>query len=287
VTNILSVVIFLRISYIVGEAGIFQAYVILFFSTSTTLLTVLSMSAIATNGKIRMGGVYYMISRSLGPSTGGSIGVLYYLATTFSSAMSILGSIEAIHVIANFSLGPMAFSMRFFSFIMLCVLTIVNLFGVKFVSRTGTVLIFLVFISIFSMVIGLFSSKSRSEKISARVSGLTGIAGHNFIDNWGSNYKSDSFYTLHAIFFNACTGILQGANSSATLKDPSSSIPKGTIWAHFSTTLLYVVLFTLFACAGGREALTNLSVIVGAEVAWPHRWIVYIGIIISSTGSAL
>lgn len=162
VTNILSVVIFLRINYIVGEAGIFQAYVILFFSTTTTFLTVLSMSAIATNGKIRTGGVYYMISRSLGPSNGGTIGILYYLATTFSSAMSILGAVEAIHVISGFSLGPIAFSMRFFSFLVLAVLAIVNLFGVRFVSRTGTVLIFLVFISIFSMVIGLFASRSRS-----------------------------------------------------------------------------------------------------------------------------
>jgi amino acid transporter len=277
----------LRISYIVGEAGLFQAYVILFFSTTTTFLTVLSMSAIATNGKIRMGGVYYMISRSLGPSTGGSIGILYYLATTFSSAMSILGSIEAIHVAAGFSLGPMAFSMRFFSFVMLSLLTIINLFGVKFVSRTGNVLIFLVFISIFSMVIGLFSSRSRSEALQARVPGLTGIHGSNYAANWGSDYKRDTFYTLHAIFFNACTGVLQGANSSATLKDPSTSIPKGTIWAHLSTLVLYIILFTLFGCAGGREALTNLAVIVGAEVAWPHRWIVYIGIILSSSGSAL
>ena len=120
------------------------------------------MSAIATNGKIRMGGVYYMISRSLGPSTGGSIGILYYFATTFSSAMSILGAIEAIHVTTGLSLGPLAFSMRFFSFVMLAILAILNLFGVRFVNRTGTVLIFLVFVSIFSMIIGLFSSKNRS-----------------------------------------------------------------------------------------------------------------------------
>jgi hypothetical protein len=185
VTNILSVVIFLRINYIVGEAGIFQAYVILFFSTATTFLTVLSMNAIATNGKIRTGGVYYMISRSLGPSNGGSIGILYYFATTFSSAMSILGAVEAMHVISGFSLGPIAFSMRFFSFIVLGVLAVINLFGVKFVSRTGTVLIFLVFISIFSMVIGLFASKSRSHDLQSRVKGLTGIDGSNFANNWG------------------------------------------------------------------------------------------------------
>lgn len=177
VTSILSVIIFMRINYIVGEAGIFQSFIILFFSTTTTFLTVLSMSAIATNGKIRTGGVYYMISRSLGPSTGGAIGILYYLAITFSTAMSILGAIEAIHVAADFSLGPMAFSMRFFSFAMLIVLCVINLFGARFVNRAGTVLIFFVFVSILSMVIGLFSSKSRGSALQERVPGLTGING--------------------------------------------------------------------------------------------------------------
>lgn len=79
----MSVVIFLRMAAIVGEAGIFHAFTLLLFAKGTTFLTILSMSAIATNGKARTGGVYYLISRSLGPSTGGAIGLLYYLAITF------------------------------------------------------------------------------------------------------------------------------------------------------------------------------------------------------------
>lgn len=89
------------------------------------------------------------------------------------------------------------------------------------------------------------------------------------------------------MFFNACTGILQGANSSANLRDPIKAIPRGTISAHLSTLTLYILLFILFGCVGNREALTDLNVIVSAEVAWPQRWIVYIGIILSSSGSAL
>jgi amino acid transporter len=177
--------------------------------------------------------------------------------------------------------------MRFFSFIMLGILVAINLFGVRFVSRIGVVLISLTIISILSMVIGLLSSGSRSEYLLSRVPGLTGLKAENFANNWNSNYKSDSFYALQAIFFNACTGILQGANASGNLRNPIRSIPKGTVSAHLSTVVLYVVLFLLFGMAGKRDALTNLDVIIGAEIAWPQRWIVYIGIIISSSGSAL
>lgn len=121
------------------------------------------MNAIATNGKIRTGGVYYLISRSLGPATGGSIGILYYFATTFSSALSILGAIEAILVVTNFNMVNTAFTMRFFSFLLLALLVVTVLFGPRIVRKLGMVLISLVFISILSIVIGLFASRSRSE----------------------------------------------------------------------------------------------------------------------------
>lgn len=123
------------------------------------------MNAIATNGKIRTGGVYYLISRSLGPATGGSIGILYYLASTVAAAMSILGAIEAIHVITGWYLVSLPFSMRFFSFTLLAVLVSCILFGVRFVSKIGVILITLVFLSIFCMLIGLFVSKARSEEL--------------------------------------------------------------------------------------------------------------------------
>ena len=63
-----------------------------------TLLTAVSMSAIATNGVVPAGGSYFMISRALGPEFGGAVGILFYLGTTFASAMYILGAIEILLV---------------------------------------------------------------------------------------------------------------------------------------------------------------------------------------------
>ena len=63
-----------------------------------TLLTSISMSAIATNGVVPAGGSYFMISRALGPEFGGAVGILFYLGTTFASSMYILGAVEILLV---------------------------------------------------------------------------------------------------------------------------------------------------------------------------------------------
>ena len=71
------------------------------------MLTAISMSAIATNGKIPAGGSYFMISRTLGPEMGGAVGMQFYLATTVASAMYILGAVEILinYIAPGMSLG--------------------------------------------------------------------------------------------------------------------------------------------------------------------------------------
>ncbi|KAG9347868.1 hypothetical protein JZ751_003884 [Albula glossodonta] len=92
--NILGVILFLRLTWIVGTAGIMESFAIVFMCCACTMLTAISMSAIATNGVVPAGGSYYMISRSLGPEFGGAVGLCFYLGTTFAGAMYILGTIE-------------------------------------------------------------------------------------------------------------------------------------------------------------------------------------------------
>ena len=68
------------------------------FSLFQTMLTSISMSAIATNGVVPGGGSYFMISRALGPEFGGAVGILFYLGTTVASSMYIIGAIEILVV---------------------------------------------------------------------------------------------------------------------------------------------------------------------------------------------
>ena len=68
--NIWGVMLFIRLSWVTGQAGIGLATVIILLSAMVTVITTLSMSAICTNGEVKGGGAYYLISRSLGPEFG-------------------------------------------------------------------------------------------------------------------------------------------------------------------------------------------------------------------------
>lgn len=75
ILTILGAIMFLRTGYAVGTAGVWGAVGILVLANSITFLTGLSIYAISTNTRVRGGGAYFLISRSLGPGYGGAIGV--------------------------------------------------------------------------------------------------------------------------------------------------------------------------------------------------------------------
>ena len=94
--TILGVIMFLRFGQVVGQAGVFTAVGIVLAAKLITTLTSLSLSAIATNTRVKGGGAYYLISRSLGVEFGGAIGVLFFLAQAISVAMYVIGFTEAV-----------------------------------------------------------------------------------------------------------------------------------------------------------------------------------------------
>ncbi|XP_030632353.1 solute carrier family 12 member 5 isoform X2 [Chanos chanos] len=170
--NILGVILFLRMTWMVGIGGVIEAFVIVLMCCSTTMLTAISMSAIATNGVVPAGGSYYMISRSLGPEFGGAVGICFYLGTTFAGAMYILGCIEIllIYIVPQAAIfkmegleGPeaeaaMLNNMRVYGTIVLSFMALVVFVGVKYVNKLALVFLACVICSILAVYAGVIKT---------------------------------------------------------------------------------------------------------------------------------
>ena len=61
-----STMLFLRMGYVVGNAGVLGSILMILISFIILVCTVLSISAIASNGAVEGGGVYFMMTRTLG-----------------------------------------------------------------------------------------------------------------------------------------------------------------------------------------------------------------------------
>uniref|UniRef100_A0A4W5PHA2 Solute carrier family 12 member 4 n=1 Tax=Hucho hucho TaxID=62062 RepID=A0A4W5PHA2_9TELE len=153
--NIFGVILFLRLTWIVGTAGIVQSFLIVLMCCSCTMLTAISMSAIATNGVVPAGGAYFMISRSLGAEFGGAVGICFYLGTTFAAAMYILGAIEIFLV--SYRLAILN-NMRVYGTICLSLMAVVVFVGVKYVNKLASLFLACVIISIVSIYAGAIKS---------------------------------------------------------------------------------------------------------------------------------
>ncbi|XP_036068673.1 solute carrier family 12 member 5 isoform X2 [Oryzias melastigma] len=172
IQNIFGVILFLRMTWMVGIGGVFGSFIIVFMCCSTTMLTAISMSAIATNGVVPAGGSYYMISRSLGPEFGGAVGICFYLGTTFAGAMYILGCIEIllIYIVpqaAIFKLEglegadaeiALLNNMRVYGTIVLSLMALVVFVGVKYVNKLALVFLACVIFSILAVYAGVIKT---------------------------------------------------------------------------------------------------------------------------------
>ncbi|KAM3929752.1 solute carrier family 12 member 7 isoform 4-T4 [Leptodactylus fuscus] len=166
--NILGVILFLRLTWIVGSAGVLESFCIVLMCCLCTMLTAISMSAIATNGVVPAGGSYYMISRSLGPEFGGAVGLCFYLGTTFAGAMYILGTIEILltYISPNAAIFPieqddpqaLLNNMRIYGTCIIAMMAIVVFVGVKYVNKLALVFLACVILSIMAIYAGVIKS---------------------------------------------------------------------------------------------------------------------------------
>ncbi|XP_061093728.1 solute carrier family 12 member 7 isoform X3 [Conger conger] len=190
--NILGVILFLRLTWIVGTAGIMESFAIVFMCCACTMLTAISMSAIATNGVVPAGGSYYMISRSLGPEFGGAVGLCFYLGTTFAGAMYILGTIEILltYIVPSaaifkaedkeFAAEAMLNNMRVYGTCCLALMAVVVFVGVKYVNKLALVFLACVVLSILAIYAGVIKTIFEPPDFPICLLGNRTLQNHNF-----------------------------------------------------------------------------------------------------------
>uniref|UniRef100_A0A8C2CXP0 Solute carrier family 12 member 6 n=1 Tax=Cyprinus carpio TaxID=7962 RepID=A0A8C2CXP0_CYPCA len=236
--NIFGVILFLRLTWVVGTAGVLQALCIVFICCCCTLLTAISMSAIATNGVVPAGGSYFMISRSLGPEFGGAVGSCFYLGTTFAGSMYILGAIEillmyiapsaAIFVSDNpdGEAGAMLNNMRVYGSIFLVLMSLLVFVGVKYVNKLASVFLACVIVSILSIYTGALVSAFSPPSFPVCMLGNRSLAQHELKD--GQCMKTlESFNGTDYFLHNNVTQI-QGIPGLA------SGVIADNIWSSYS-----------------------------------------------------
>jgi amino acid transporter len=266
VLTILGVIMFLRFGQITGQAGIGHALLILLAAKLITSLTAVSLAAIATNTRVKAGGAYYLISRSLGVEFGGGIALVFYLAQAISVAMYVIGFAEAFSA----AFPQLGFTER-------AVATAANLavFATVIVGAGWAIKIQYGILAVLLLALLSFALGAAGDFSTARLAA-----------NVSPSYSSgESFVTMFALFFPAATGIMAGANMSGDLKDPGKSLPVGTFAAIAVTAIVYLGLMVMLGGSVERAQLVDDAFIMYEVASWPS--LIVAGVFAATLSSAL
>ncbi|XP_066183885.1 solute carrier family 12 member 3 isoform X3 [Sylvia atricapilla] len=258
--NIWGVILYLRLPWITAQAGIALTWLIILMSVTVTTITGLSISAISTNGKVKSGGTYFLISRSLGPELGGSIGLIFAFANAVAVAMHTVGFAETVRDLLqehNSLIVDPTNDIRIIGVITVTVLLGISLAGMEWEAKAQILFFLVILVSFINYLVGTVIPATAEKQAKGFFSYRADIFAQNFVPNWRG--PEGSFFGLFSIFFPSATGILAGANISGDLKDPAVAIPKGTLMAIFWTTMSYLVLSATIGACVVRDASGSLN----------------------------
>jgi len=225
---------YMRLGWVVGNAGLFGAIIVIIIAHVIAVTTGLSISSVATDKKIGAGGVYYALSRSMGIPIGGSIGIALFIGTAFSIALYLIGFAESFNGYFNFGMAVNDF--RLTGSIALVALTALALISTSVALKTQFFILAAILVSLISIFFGSSEYTPTSIPLFPTESGF-------------------SLEVVFAIFFPAVTGFTAGIAMSGDLEDPKKSIPNGTLWAIGVGLFVYIGLAIFLACTIDSEIL--------------------------------
>ncbi|MCO6480725.1 MAG: amino acid permease [Phaeodactylibacter sp.] len=96
-----------------------------------------------------------------------------------------------------------------------------------------------------------------------------------------------SFFTVFAIIFPAFTGMTAGVGLSGDLRNPSRSIPMGTLAGTLTGMVVYFFITYKLAMSASPVALADTSRLIMAEIAWQGWWLIPVGLAAATISSAI
>lgn len=270
--TILGVIMYLRMGWVVGNAGLLGAWLIIIISFLITLCTALSMSAITTNIRIGAGGAYALVSQALGLEVGGSLGIPRYISQGLAVTMYIFGFREG-------WLGVFPEHNAF----LVDIIVFIILFTIAYISanlaiKTQFIILGIIALSLISIIIAAYDGSMTIPTSEA-------LSWGSFKGSVENGFSGSNFWIVFAVFFPAATGIMAGANMSGELKNPKQSIPTGTLWAIGVSFVIYILLaFWISRSATEEELLNNYYIMVEKAYVGP---VIIAGILGATFSSAL
>jgi len=233
ILTILGVILYLRAGWVVGNVGLVGALGIVVIANLITLATALSVSSVATNMEVGPGGAYYIISRSLGVEIGAAIGLPLFLAQAFSITLYAYGLAESLqYVWPDLPQMPIAA-------VTVLLVALLAARGAGVALRLQLPIMAAIGLSLIVLFIGVARSMPDSVDLAANVPDPVG------------------FWAVFAVFFPAVTGIMAGISLSGDLKNPTRSIPRGTIAAVLVGFVVYVIVTIALALAASPSELVD------------------------------
>jgi len=236
VLTILGVIMYLRLPWMVGQAGLWASLGIIVVAHVVSIATGLSISSIATDKKVGAGGPYYIISRSLGLPIGGTLGLALFVGLSFSISLYVIGFSESFLGRIGVEATPAA--IRICGTSTLILLMIITFISTALAIKTQYFILGAIVLSLFSIFLG-------SPENVATTTHTTPLA------------DAPSMAVIFGIFFPAVTGFTAGVNMSGDLRDPKSAIPVGTMLAIVVGFIVYGVLAWYLAAYVPPEVLTE------------------------------
>lgn len=273
ISTILGAILFLRFGYAVGTLGFWGVIGIVILGHLVTIPTALAISEIATNKRVEGGGEYFIISRSFGLNIGATIGIALYLSQAISVAFYVIAFTEAFQFFFTYVFDAYGIDLprQAVSIPALLILGIVIL---KKGANLGVKALYFVVAILFFAIVMFFAG-----------SGSTGQEGDFSLFNSGTTELSD-FFIVFAIIFPAFTGMTAGVGLSGDLKNPSKSIPIGTLLGTISGMIIYFFIIYKLASSASIDDLLNNQLVMG-DIAIQGVWVIPLGLAASTISSAL